>query len=349
MRIPIVIPAYEPDENLIILCNKLIDNKLNDIVVVDDGSGSEYQAIFTEVQAIKGVTLLVHEVNRGKGRALKTAFEYLTKDEEVVGCVTADSDGQHSVTDIMKCIDALKANPTALILGCRNFDEDNVPNRSKIGNKFTRTICKLMTGVDVSDTQTGLRAIPADYMVELINTAGERFEFETNMLIDAKKRMPILEVPIETIYESKTDHKSHYNTVKDSFRISLIFGRIFFKFVLSSGTSCILDLGIFTLLCAMLRDSGIIAYVAVSTVIARVVSATYNYLINYKLVFKSKEKASASFAKYALLAIIQMSLSALLVTGGVMLLSPLPEVVIKLIVDTILFFISYRVQQTYIF
>ena len=122
----------------------------------------------------------------------------------------------------------------------------------------------------------------------------------------------------------------------------------FIKYVFSSLSSCALDLGLFALFCRLFRGR-VIAYAALATMIARVISAIYNYCINYKIVFKSTERVSTSGVKYFALASVQMALSAALVTAGVFALPGIPETAVKLPVDTILFFISYMVQHKYIF
>ncbi len=348
MRIPVVIPAYEPDDNLIKLCRELIAADITDIIVVDDGSGEDYASIFELTDTISGCTVLHHSVNQGKGKALKTAFEFLLADASVIGCVTADSDGQHTVTDITRCIEQLKKTPDKLVMGCRQFDGDNIPRKSKFGNTLTCKVCGFMCGVHVSDTQTGLRAIPADFMRHLLTTPGNRFEFETNMLVETRGLVEIVEIPIETIYDSKDNHKTHFRAVRDSIRIYSIFGRIFLKYLASSLSSSLIDMTLFAILCHFLRGNTI-AYITIATVIARIVSATYNYLINYTFVFKSSNKRTTTFVKYAGLAIVQMCASALLVNIGVLLLSGVPEVSVKIVVDIILFFISYKIQQIFVF
>ena len=193
---PIVIPAYEPDERLLQLLETLRTADLAPVVIVDDGSGSKYKEIFERAQAYvqaSGGAVLTHEVNRGKGRALKTAFGYILKEyPEAVGCVTADSDGQHSAECIEKVKDALEAQPDKLILGVRRFDTENVPLRSRLGNGITERIFAYVSGLHVSDTQTGLRGIPRAFMKELLDVPGERFEFETQMLLESAGSYPIV-------------------------------------------------------------------------------------------------------------------------------------------------------------
>lgn len=349
--IPVIIPAYEPDSRLIPLLKALTEANIKDIILVDDGSKDVNQHYFTQAEEEYGCIILRHYENMGKGRALKDAFNYcLNEFPEMIGCVTADSDGQHTPTDIQKCMDALTKEPTHFILGCRDFSSDNVPKKSRFGNNLTKKVCSVVCGVKVSDTQTGLRAIPKAFMAELLNTQGERFEFETNMLIDSKGKYPITEVSIETVYDSVEDHQTHFDPIKDSIRIYKIFGRRFVKFLISSLSASVIDLLLFTAFCAFFRpmDQQAVWYAATATVCARIISATYNYLINYHLVFNSKESKGKALLKYALLAVIQMTISASLV-GIVVHLFHIPEILIKVLVDFILFLISFVVQRAIVF
>lgn len=349
-KIPVVIPSYKPDENLLNTCRSLIDNGLENIVVVDDGGGAEYAEIFDKVRNELHCTVLVHEVNRGKGRGLKTAFSYIINEmPDAIGCVTADADGQHLPEDILACMKALEENPTALVLGCRDFSGDDVPTKSRFGNELTKKVCASLCGVKVSDTQTGLRSISLEFMKHLLNVKGERFEFETNMLVECKDRVPIVEVSIATVYDSKEDHKSHFNPFKDSMRIYAIFGKIFLKYMLSSLTSCAVDLVLFYFLNMFFEKEGIAVHVILATVLARIVSATVNCLINFKVVFNSHKNLFRACLKYFGVVIIQLCCSASLVFVATEWLHTAHEVVVKAIVDTVLFFISFFVQRRFVF
>ncbi len=345
--IPIIIPSYEPDEKLPALLKKLKDTGFRNIVLVNDGSGEAYIHYFEEAEALYGCLVLHHAVNQGKGRALKTAFNYCLQEfGQMPGAITADSDGQHSPECILACAQAMLVNPEALILGCRCFEGDEVPARSEFGNKCTRMVMKYLTGITVSDTQTGLRGIPAFFMQQLLMVKGERFEFETNMLLETKTRkIPIVEVPIRTIYieENKT---SHFNPIRDSVKIYMIFG----KFLFSSLSSSVVDLALFSLFCFLLKDRqwGRITYVMVATVFARILSALYNYLLNLKVVFQSESSIGATLPRYALLAVIQMSLSAFLV-GELYPLFGGAEVLVKMPVDVVLFFLSFLIQREFVY
>lgn len=349
--IPIIIPAYEPDERLIELIHNLADS-MEQIIIVDDGSGPEYASIFEQCRiALNGKgTILTHEYNRGKGRALKTAFSFVLENyKDVIGVVTADSDGQHNKAAIDIVKKALQDNRDSLVLGVRSFESEKIPWKSAFGNKLTIKILSYVSGIKISDTQTGLRGIPKEFTRQLLEVKGERFEFETEMLVESSGKYPIVEVPIETIYDSKENHQTHFNPIIDSIKIYRIFVKIFLKDIFSFFSACVLDLLFFAIFCYLFRKKNTEFYVSVSTVLSRVISATYNYAMNYRFVFHSRENVKSSAVKYGMLAIMQMSLSAFFVTMGVYILSTVSEVIIKIIIDTILFFISYHIQKKYIF
>ncbi len=345
--IPVIIPAYEPDDKLIKLIDDLLAKEISTVVVVNDGSEREpYGRIFDQVKE-RGVVVLEHAVNMGKGRALKTAFNYcLNEYHDMAGVVTADSDGQHSPECIRKVMDALLENRDSLILGVRDFDESGIPARSVFGNKVTSKVMKLLVGVSISDTQTGLRGISSEFMKYLLTEKGERFEFETNMLLDAKELgITIKEVPIRTIYLEE-NKSSHFNPIKDSFRIYVIF----FKFLFSSLSSSVVDIALFSLFCVLFKNVQVaIGYIMLSTILARVLSATYNFTINYKVVFKSSGSGAMAALKYLVLAVCIMLLSGFFVNTLHNVFYMVPEFVVKIPVDCLLFLLSFFVQREVVY
>lgn len=347
-QIPVIIPSYEPDEKLLNLLKRLSDAQMERVVIVNDGSkGKEYDDIFSKIEQDFPYIVLRHAVNMGKGRALKTAFNYcLNTYPDMIGCVTIDSDGQHTVNDMLACMEKLYENPQALVLGVRDFNKEGIPSRSVFGNKCTSRVMKMLVGVAVSDTQTGLRGIPADFMKILLLIKGERFEFETNMLLETKEeKRQIIEVPIETIYieENKT---SHFHPLKDSIRIYAVF----LKFILASLSSSMVDLLFFSVFCSVFADIdfGRMGYILVATICARIISATYNFLLNYKVVFKSNSSKIKSMLRYALLAVFIMLCSGFLVEYLYSFVS-LPEVLVKVPVDVLLFLVSFLIQREFVY
>ena len=193
-RAVVLIPAYKPDERLVQLTRELKEEKL-DVLLVDDGGQQAFAHIFDECRAL-GAKVAVHAVNQGKGRALKTGLNAaLNLWPDLSGVVTADADGQHTLRDILRLIEAMREHPNALVLGSREFTGD-VPFKSRWGNRITRFVYALASGVHVSDTQTGLRGLPACAIPAMITIDGERYEYEMNVLLKLRDmKLGVFEVP----------------------------------------------------------------------------------------------------------------------------------------------------------
>lgn len=338
----IVIPAYCPDAKLIDLLKKIKKESEGDIVVVDDGSGKEYETIFQE--AARYAKVISYEVNQGKGHALKEAFEYLKGqahwENEVV--VTADADGQHTISDIIHTADALQDSKAALMLGARQFT-GKVPLRSELGNRITRNVFRWATGRKLMDTQTGLRAFWFEELPTMLQISGERYEYEMNVLLEfAKMNLKIEETMIETIYLNN-NASSHFRAVRDSI---CIYKNIL-QFALSSLLGFLVDFvcyWMFTMMLANFGTSGVL----ISNVAARVISATVNFKINQKWVFQKKEEGIRQAVQYFLLAVGILFANSLLLLGFVQILG-LNKVLAKILVEMILFIVSFWVQQKFIF
>lgn len=133
----VVIPAYQPDEKLIQLL-EIMKNRLNcQVIVVDDGSTGASKNIL-EIAKTYAI-VLHHDVNNGKGQALRTAFSFIQDLRKPGVIVIADADGQHAVNDIDRVARAAMNLPSRLILGVRQFTKD-IPFRSRFGNKLTRVL-----------------------------------------------------------------------------------------------------------------------------------------------------------------------------------------------------------------
>lgn len=341
----VILPAYNPNGRFVEVVNELVRCGFATIVVIDDGSEAHSQGHFDEIANHKQVHLIRHAVNLGKGRALKTGFNYwLNHFKDSTGVVTMDSDGQHAVDDVIKCCDAQQREfPTNLVVGCRDFSTIDVPFRSRFGNQLTRIVMSLFCGITIPDTQSGLRCIPRKLVPLLMNTPGERYEFETNMLLLAKSTgFDPKKTAIKTIY-LENNAGSHFNPLLDSLKIYAII----FKYVLSSLSSFLVDISLFTVL-VMLLKSETEEYILVSTIGARLISSVFNYIVNRNVVFKGSGSSGSSVFKYFSLCAIQMFVSALLVEY-VYKKFPINESVVKGIVDSILFVINFIVQREWVF
>ena len=334
----IVLPSLDPNEKFKGVVEELIGSGFEHIVIVNDGSDAEHLHWFEEAAAHEQCTVLTHEVNRGKGRGLKDGFAYVAeKLPEVKGVITIDGDDSRDFDDAV-----------SVVLGCRDFNQPGIPPRSVAGNKTTARLFRLCYGIKLSDTQTGLRAIPAKYLKRFCEISGERFEYETNMLLNMKRMgIGFIEQPITTVYDPE-DYSSHYNAVKDSWRIF----KVMFKFLLSSMGSTLIDLGVFYLV-MKLFGAGLGAYrELVSTAVARACSSFANFSANNAVVFENKKHYKRALARYYCLCIPQMLVSAGLVTLINHLLAnsvPILATLVKFAVDTCLFFISYGIQREWVF
>lgn len=347
----ILIPSLSPDEKLVPYVEELIGQGFAHIIVVNDGSTKEYDPVFLRLESM-GCIVLKHAVNYGKGRALKNGFnEFLNRfgqEKEICGIITADSDGQHLVKDVVRMDQKLAEagrNEERLFLGVRDFDQANVPPKSKFGNKITCFFFRLLYGLRISDTQTGLRGITTGGVKNFLALKGERFEYETSMLIAAvRSRIPVEELTIETVY-LENNSGTHFRPLQDSVIIYSILLGEFIKYILSSLSASVIDILLFSILAAWIPGT---KGIWIATVLARIVSSLYNYSMNRKVVFASGGDMKRSLWRYYALCAVQGACSAGLVSGFVGLLH-VPKTACKVVVDTVLFFVSYQIQRRFVF
>lgn len=348
-QIYILIPSLNPDESLIRYVDDLKNHGFDRIMIVDDGSKDETQFIFSKLEEA-GYTVLHHEVNKGKGAALKTGFQYvLDNAKDIKGIITVDSDGQHLSVDTKKVAETLLDNPNTFILGCRDFDAENVPPKSKAGNKITSRMFKLLYQKTVSDTQTGLRGIPMSIVPDLLKIHGQRFEYETAMLIDVMDSdTPIIEVPIETVYID-SNRETHFNPFLDSIKIYLVIFKYFILFSCSGILSFLIDIGAYAMFSKLVFKSMPPEYcILFGTIAARVISSVFNFIVNRKGVFKSSTGLGKSLIRYYLLCVCR----ALLSSGIVSLIffaTNWDTTIIKTIIEFVLFLTCFKLQKQWVF
>lgn len=355
-RVSVVLPSLDPDDKLIAVIDGLLNVGFSDIILVNDGSKPENMHYFYDLaDAHSEIHLLHHEVNRGKGAALKNAFNWFLRNRpDALGVVTVDGDNQHHPEDTRACCERM-LETGKLVLGCRDFSLDHVPARSRFGNHFTSGVFKIFVGMTISDTQTGLRAIPRDALEILTGIAGDRFEYETNMLLAMKdNRIAFEEIKIRTVYIEE-NKSSHFRAVRDSWRIYKLILAHFFRFAISSLTSSVVDTALFTLFIWLLsaKLNGL-ALTAVATAIARLISSLLNFYMNKKLVFHDSGSTSGAMLRYYCMAIPQMLVQMGLTEGAYMLFHIGEEAVgmrtlLYVAVMVVLYVVSYMVQQRWVF
>ena len=361
-RTAVVIPAYKPDHRLPPYVAELKAAGVGKIVIVDDGSGEDFQPLFASIPQDDVVHIISYVPNAGKGVALKRGMSYLNDNcPDQAFVVTADSDGQHTVKDVLRLSEAMAENSDGLLLGSRDFNQPDVPFKSRNGNKITSTVFKLLYGVWVSDTQTGLRAFARELLPMMIAVKGDRYEYEMNVLIEcAHRKVAMRPLPIQTVYENNNEG-SHFRAVRDSVRIYSVILAGFFRFIGASLASFLLDYVLYLIINNILKGAApamaqqmtflflhFVPHIAIATVGARVLSGVFNFAMNRKFVFNDKASVKKSFPRYLVVFFLIMILSAAL-TSSLHTWFGWSDNLIKIPVDILLFFLSYTLQQRWVF
>jgi len=333
-----LIPSYEPDDALLKVVDELLANSFK-VVVVNDGSNLTFDEVFNKLPI--GVHYLHYETNMGKGFALKHGLQFIRSnfhEDSIV--VTLDSDGQHKVKDAIRVCE-LCEEKGGLVLGSRHFDK-GTPFKSRFGNWMARTSFLLSTKHKIYDTQTGLRAFAYPLIEKMQLVKGNRYEYEMNVLLDMiVQNIPIREVKIDTIYVDN-NAGTHYNPFKDTMRIF----KELIKFSASSLIGFGVDFAVFALL--TLFNVPFEHWILMCTIIARVISASINFTINYHLVFKKRETLWMAFIKYTGLALFILGCN-LLLMWLLYEKAGMNEYLAKIIVEITLFITSWLVQRLFVF
>lgn len=264
---------------------------------------------------------------------MKTGFAIARRHYLGEAVVCADSDGQHKVPDIMRVAHEVDVESREMVLGGRRFT-GQVPLRSAVGNKVTSWLFKTLTGIRVGDTQTGLRAYPPGLLVWLEGIAGERFEYELSLLLQARQAgIGIREIEIETVY-LHGNKSSHFRPVQDSWRVY----RPLLAFAGSSLAGFAVDFVALLVLMAVTHN------LLASVIAARVLSATVNYLLNRHAVFRDGDRSTP--LRYAALACGILAANYVLLRTLSMLM---PLVLAKLVTEVTLFVVSFAAQRALVF
>lgn len=336
----VIITLYYENRKTIELCNELHELGAENIVIVNDGCPYKTE-FFNELTSI-GCHILNLKGNSGKGACLKAGITFAHDNLfDIKGYITVDADGQHKAEDVMKIICALELRPDELILGRRNLKKSKAPLLVKVGHKLSSMYFRVITGVGCKDTQTGLRGIPASLYETAISTKGDRFDYEMNFLTHcADKKVPFYFVNIITEYSK--EQKSSYRILKDSY---LIY-KTPLKFATASIGCTVIDLLLFTLFTYLLPSS-LLWNVVFATLLARIVSGGFNFLINRKVIFKNDGKAQKQAIRFIILFLCIMGASTVIVSA--LSFVPIPVTLTKAIVDLLLWTVNYTVQRQWVF
>jgi glycosyltransferase involved in cell wall biosynthesis/SAM-dependent methyltransferase len=333
-----LIPAYNPERNLVQIVNGLLQQGFQDIVVVNDGSDPACSALFGELKQMSQVHLLQHAVNLGKGAALKTGLNYIYCElPQVKGVVTLDADGQHLPADAARLAAELLLSPETLLLGARSFSA-GIPLRSRVGNVLTKLAFQALVGTKLTDTQTGLRGIPLDLVPILLKIPSNGYEFELDMLLACKyTQRPIREIPISTIY-LEGNASSHFNPLLDSMKIYVVL----FRFLFTSLITAAIDYTVFY----SLYRSG--SSVLLSQGAARACAMLFNYSAVKNVVFLSRRRHRETLPRYVLLVVLSGTVSYFLITSLTSALE-VPVIAAKACAEGLIFLVNFAIQRDFIF
>lgn len=210
----VLIPAYEPDKKLTEICESLSGSGFS-VVVVNDGSGKEYDKTFDTCEPFATIVRL--DKNCGKGAALKAGMKYIKENIKCDGFITCDADGQHRPEDVLRVSDRMDKGDKFVLTMRR--PRKGIPLRSKIGNILSRFVYTLLSNRYLSDNQSGLRGFSAEYIDWLLLVERDNYDYEMNVLYYAAKQgIKISTILIDAIYIGNNE-SSHFKPVKDTVRI----------------------------------------------------------------------------------------------------------------------------------
>ncbi len=192
------------------------------VIAVDDGStDSSYE----NIRKIKGIKILRHEKNRGKGAAIKTGFAEASK--TAGWAITIDADGQHDPADALKMMKAIQPGARPIVIGMRDdMSGSDVPWTSRFGRGFSNFWVRLSGGPAVKDSQSGFRIYPLPE-ADLLKVKSRRFQFEVEILARANwKGIPVIECPVSVTYTPGEKRVSHFRPFVDFLRNTGTFTRL---------------------------------------------------------------------------------------------------------------------------
>ncbi len=227
-KVALIVPAYNESQaigHVISGLQQSFNKTLYDfqIVVVDDGSKDD-----TAQKARScGAYVIQHILNTGSGGATATGLSYAHQHGFDIA-VTSDADGQHAPGDVLKGVELAIQNSTDLLIGSRLIDKTGMSRVKVLGNKGLSTITNILFGVQVTDSQSGLRVFSRRALAELRwKTSG--YEFCSEMLWRASQLgLSISEFPIQAIYTDYSTSRPHHQNNWNGFNIvkSLLKRRI---------------------------------------------------------------------------------------------------------------------------
>ena len=218
-----VIPVYNNAATIRDVAERTLKQQLDGILVIDDGSNDCNVA--ETLSGITGITILTHERNRGKGKAILTALKYLNE-RNVTYMITIDGDGQHYPEDVEHFLPAIAEDDHSIIIGVRDLKKEGAPRQRRFSNAFSTFWFRFETGAALTDTQCGYRCYPLKAL-ELLRVKAKRYAYELEvMVLAAWAGMPLVALPVTSDYRAPTSRLSHFQPWRDTVQISRAHSRL---------------------------------------------------------------------------------------------------------------------------
>jgi len=217
-RLCVIIPTYNNVQTIGQVVQDVM-SYCDQLIVVDDGCTDGTLDVLHSLS--QSIHIVSYQPNRGKGHALVAGFKK-AKELGYTHAITIDADGQHFADDIPQLIEKMERCPQAIIVGCRNLTEKNMPRQNTFANQFSNFWFRLQTGVNLSDTQSGYRLYTLSSLRGL-SLITSRYEAELELLVFAAwAGVQICSVPVKVYYPPVEERVSHFRPVYDFVRISIL-------------------------------------------------------------------------------------------------------------------------------
>jgi len=229
-RFAVIIPAYNHDRKVADVVRETLKLDIP-VFVVNDGSTD---STFDRIKGLNNIQILHHPFNRGKGAAIMTGFAEAAKVAD--WAITLDADGQHHPKDAKALIRAIPERQRPIVVGMRKgMIKANAPWTSRFGRKFSNFWVWVSGGPRMTDSQSGFRLYPLPESMAL-EVKARRFQFEVEILVKAKrKRIPVIETPVQVTYQQGAQKISHFRPFVDFFRNFGTFSRLITQRVFGLG------------------------------------------------------------------------------------------------------------------
>ncbi len=343
MKISIVIPAVNPEKDFIKYVRSLLSADIGDVVIVNDGSNENKTNIFTQLDKLPNCTVLDHPINLGKSTSIKTAIAYI-KDhrDDTDAIVTVDADGKHHINDVQRMSQAIMENPSSLIIGVRSTDKET-NNKNNFRHGFSSVCTKILYGIDLDDTRSGLRAFSRSKFDNMLAIEGNRYEYELSSIISSQKTGLNIKVVHIQPQVTKTDNKVNLPIDRKAVKIYHEMIKDATQFIAITALKTIADLSLFFLIYDFIFGvMGVIPALMVAALISRIFASFCGQVISKRIFIGTMLEENENRFSRSVIWLGKLTLSSIAV-AVLQAIIPWSIVLIKAIVDITIAIIGYQV------